>query len=242
MKVLLLAGSAEARRLSHELAARPGTEVVVSLVGLTARIADHAGTVRTGGFGGVEGLVGVLRDQRVDVVIDATHPFAATMSHNAAAACARCDVPRLRLVRPPWSPTVADRWTDVVDLEEAAQAVRTSGAGRVLLTTGRLELVPFAGMEDVSFVLRSIEPPAGLPLASTEVVTGRGPFTLDEEVALLTSRRIDLVVSKNSGGDPAKLVAARQLGVPVIMVRRPPAVPGPLVATPDEAMDWIATR
>lgn len=242
MKVLLLAGTAEARRLSHELAVRPGTEVIVSLAGLTATVADHAGTVRTGGFGGVDGLARVLRDERVDVLIDASHPFAATMSRNAAAACARCNVPRLRLVRPPWSPTAADRWTDVVDLEEAAQAVRASGARRVLLTTGRLELVPFAGMEDVSFVLRSIEPPTGLPLASTEVVTGRGPFTLDDEVALLTSRRIDLVVSKNSGGDPAKLVAARQLGVPVIMVRRPPAVPGPHVATADEAMAWIATR
>lgn len=239
MKVLLLAGTTEARQLSHELDARPGTEVVVSLAGLTSSTADHGGTVRTGGFGGVDGLARQLVDERFDVVVDATHPFAATMQRNAAAACAQCRIPRLRLARPPWLPTAADRWTDVVDLEAAARAVQESGASRVLLTTGRLELEPFADLDEVSFVVRSIEPPADPPLASVEVVQARGPFTLADELALMTSRDIELLVTKNAGGDDAKLGAARQLGVPVVVVRRPPAVPGPCAQTVDEAMIWL---
>lgn len=242
MKVLLLAGTAEARRLSHELAARPDTEVVVSLAGLTTQAADHAGTVRVGGFGGVDGLAAFLRDAAFDVVVDATHPFATTMPRNAAAACERSRIARLRVVRPPWVPAAGDRWIDVADLDAAARAVRRSGASRVLLTTGRMELEPFAGLDDVALVLRSIEPPAGLPPASVEVVTGRGPFTVDDELALLRTHRIDLVVSKNSGGDSAKLVAARQLDVPVVMIRRPPGVPGPHAATLDDARAWITAR
>lgn len=242
MKVLLLAGTAEARRLSHELAARPGTEVVVSLAGLTARANVHGGTVRVGGFGGVDGLTAFLRQAAFDVVVDATHPFAATMPLHATIACERSSIARLRFVRPPWVAAGDDRWTDVADLDAAARAVRWSGASRVLLTTGRMELEPFVGLDDVAFVLRSIELPARLPLASVVWVTGRGPFTVDDELALLRKHRIDLVVSKNSGGDPAKLLAARHLDVPVVMIRRPSVVPGPHATTLAGAHAWIAAR
>lgn len=242
VKVLLLAGTAEARQLSHELAARDGTEVVVSLAGLTSNAGDHGGVVRTGGFGGVDGLAQVLLEGAYDVVVDATHPFAQVMPQNAASACERCGTPRLRLVRPPWVRHAGDRWIDVDDLDAAARAVRASGAARVLLTTGRMELEPFAGFDGVTFLVRSIERPARLPLVSAEVVTGRGPFSTEEELALLTSHRIDLVVSKNAGGNDAKLVAARQLDVPVVMVRRPPTVPGPHAATLEDVHAWIARR
>lgn len=240
MKVLVLAGTAEARRLSQRLGERPDVEVVVSLAGLTSTAADHGGTVRTGGFGGADGLARFLRGGAFDAVVDATHPFAATMPGNAAAACERCSIPRLRLVRAPWRPGVGDRWIDVADLGAAAEAVRQSGATRVLLTTGRMELVPFARLRDVSFVVRSIEPPAHLPLPSAEVVRARGPFTVGDEVDLLTARSIDLVVTKNAGGHDAKLVAARRLGLPVVVVRRPPTVPGPSVETVDEALVWLS--
>lgn len=240
MKVLVLAGTTEARQLSQQLGARPGTDVVVSLAGLTSGTADHGAVVRAGGFGGVDGLARFLREERIDVVVDATHPFAATMPASAAAACAQHGIPRLRLVRPPWRPARGDRWTDVADLAGAARAVRSAGAARVLLTTGRMELEPFAGLDGVAFVLRSIEPPDELALPSAEVVRARGPFTVADELALMTSRRIDLVVTKNAGGDDAKLVAARQLGLPVVVVRRPPTVPGPCVGTVADALAWLS--
>lgn len=238
MKVLVLGGTAEARRLVRALAAWPEAEVTVSLAGHTTEVADHGTSLRTGGFGGAAGLTTYLRDQAVDVVVDATHPFAATMPLNALVACEQAGLPRLRLVRPPWTPGPRDRWTSVDDLPGAAEAVGRSGAGRVLLTTGRLELAPFADIAGVAFVLRTIEDPGPLPFPA-EVVLARGPFSVDDEVDLLTTAGIDLLVTKNAGGSDAKLVAARRLGVPAVVVRRPAPVPGSTVASTVDALAWL---
>lgn len=239
MKILVLAGTREARLLSRELAGRDGVAVVASLAGRTATVADHGVPVRVGGFGGVDGLETHLRDERVDVLVDATHPFAATMPHHAAAAARRRGTPRLRLVRPPWRPGAGDRWLEVTDLEAAARTLGRMGSARVLLTVGRLDLAAFRDLDGISFVVRTIEPPDPLPLTGAEVLRARGPFTVADERALLADRRIDVVVTRNAGGDDAKLEAARLLGRPVVMVRRPPPVGGPLVHTVADALAWL---
>jgi precorrin-6A/cobalt-precorrin-6A reductase len=238
VRVVVLGGTTEARALSRALDAWPDVQVTVSLAGHTTDVADHGGTLRSGGFGGVDGLVRHLRDERVDVVVDATHPFAATMPANAAAACQRTGTPRVRLVRPPWEPGPDDRWIDADDLAGAAHAVERSGARRVLLTTGRLEASAFSHVRGVSFVVRTIEPPGPLPFPA-EVLLARGPFTEEAEGDLLRATGAELLVTKNSGGSDAKLLAARRLGIPVVMVRRPAPVPGPRVTSPAGALSWL---
>lgn len=239
MKALILAGTAEARLLSHQLERIVGVEVVVSLAGRTSRPADHGGTVRVGGFGGADGLAAYLAAERIDALVDATHPFAATISAHAAEAADRCGVPRLQLVRPPWEPFPHDRWVDVGDVAGAASALRELGADRVLLTVGRTDLDAFTGMDDVHFVVRSIERPAAVPLADFALLQARGPFTVTQERDMLRRQGIDAVVSKNSGGEDAKLVAARELGVPVVMIRRPPPVPGVVAHDVPTAVDRL---
>jgi precorrin-6A/cobalt-precorrin-6A reductase len=163
------------------------------------------------------------------------------MRWNAAEAAATARTPRLRVERPAWEPVPGDRWVRVGDLADAAAAVRAGRHRRVLLTTGRTELAPFAACPGVWFVVRSIEPPDPLPLPDAEVVLDRGPFTVEGERALMNGHRIDAVVTKNSGGaaTAAKLTAARDLGLPVIVVERPPSPPGPLAPSVDEALAWI---
>jgi precorrin-6A/cobalt-precorrin-6A reductase len=243
VRVLLLAGTTEAATLATLLAARPGVEVVASLAGRTTSPAPLPCEVRTGGFGGPDGLEHALSAGRFDALVDATHPFARVMSRHAAAAAAATGVPRLRLVRPAWRPAAGDRWHDVDDLTAAAGALAALAARRVLLTTGRGELAPFASLQGVHFVVRSIERPDPLPLpaAATTVVLARGPFTEDGELALLRGHRIDTIVARNSGGEAtaAKLAAARTLGTRVVMVRRPAPPPGPLAATPEAALRWL---
>jgi precorrin-6A/cobalt-precorrin-6A reductase len=242
-RVLLLAGTTEAAALATLLADRPGIEVVASLAGRTTTPAPLPCEVRTGGFGGPDGLEHALSTGRFDALVDATHAFARLMPHHAAAAAAAAGVPRLRLVRPPWRSAAGDRWHDVDDLTAAAAALAPMGARRVFLTTGRLELAPFAAVPGVHFVVRSIEraDPMPLPAAASTVVLARGPFTVDDELALLRAHRIDTIVTRNSGGDAtsAKLTAARTLGTRVVMVRRPVPPPGPLAATPEAALRWL---
>ena len=240
VRVLVLGGTSEASALARALAAAPGVAVTTSFAGRTTAPTAPAGATRVGGFGGPEGLAAYLRAERVDVLVDATHPFAAHMRWHAAAAAAEVGVPRLRVERPPWAPVAGDRWTGVADLETAAEAVRTAGYARVFLSTGRTELAPFARC-DAWFLVRSVEAPDDLPLARAEVVLARGPFELDDELALLRAHGIDAVVTKNSGADAtgAKLAAARTLGLPVVMVERPPSPDGPRAATADEALAWV---
>ena len=243
-RLLLLGGTREAVELARTIAGAPGVETTYSLAGRTRRPTPVPAAVRTGGFGGPDGLAAYLHDESIDLVVDATHPYAATMSAHAAVACERESVPRLVLHRPPWTPEPRDRWVEVSDTESAARALAGLGR-RALLTVGSRGLGPFAAVPGITFIVRAVEPPAvTLDPARFEVVLARGPFDVDSERRLLESRAIDVVVSKNSGGAAAraKLVAARQLGLPVVMIARPPATPGNRVESVAAAAEWIAAH
>jgi precorrin-6A/cobalt-precorrin-6A reductase len=241
LRVLLLGGTSESSALARALAARDGVEVTTSFAGRTSSPVAPAGLTRVGGFGGADGLADHLRSAQVDVLIDATHPFAARMRWHAAEAAVAAAVPRLRVERPPWRPVPGDRWVSVGDLDAAAATVCEGDYRRVFLSTGRTELAPFAGCTGVWFLVRSVEPPDPLPLRDAHVVLDRGPFDLDGELALLSEHRVDAVVTKNSGAaaTAAKLAAARELRLPVVIVERPPSPAGPEARTVDEALAWF---
>jgi len=239
-RVLILGGITEAAALTRALATRPDLEVTTSLAGRTRAPAALPGRVRTGGFGGAAGLAAYLVAEGIDALIDATHPFATRISANAVEACRLRPTPRLALVRPPWEPQPGDRWTCVPDLPTAAAAI-PSGA-RVLLATGRQDLGPFANRADAWFLIRSVEPPDGPLPPNHAVLTARGPFRVEDEAALLTTHRITVLVAKNSGGNDAKLEAARRLAIPVTLVSRPPPPPGDRAATVAEALAWLDAR
>ncbi|WP_437073609.1 cobalt-precorrin-6A reductase [Streptomyces sp. enrichment culture] len=233
--ILVLGGTTEARRLAADLAGRPGVSVTTSLAGRVARPGALDGDVRVGGFGGAEGLAEWVRAHHVDFVVDATHPFAEGITANAARAGALTGVPVVVLRRPGWRDGPGDRWHWAGSLTEAAGLLPGLGR-RVLLTTGRLGLAAFAHLDELEFVVRSVEPPEPPMPPHTEVLLARGPFTEADEVTLLRERRIDLLVTKDSGGEAtsAKLTAARRLGLPVVVVRRPP-LPRAVAAVPDLA-------
>ena len=243
-RVLLLGGTHEAVELARALAGRPEVETTYSLAGRTRRPASVPAPVRTGGFGGADGLEAHLREAGVGLVVDATHPYAETISANAALACDRAHVPRLVLHRSPWARGPGDRWIEVADTAGAARALPALGR-RVLLTVGSRDLAPFLPVPGIFFVVRSVGPPrAALDPARFEVLLARGPFGVDSERRLLRSRAIDVVVSKNSGGAAAraKLEAARALGLPVVMIARPPPPPGERVGSVTAARAWIEAR
>jgi precorrin-6A/cobalt-precorrin-6A reductase len=241
--VLILGGTAEGYELARAIADMPDVRVVSSLAGRTAAPRLPAGEVRIGGFGGADGLAAYLRAHDIAAVIDATHPFAATMGHNAAVGCQQAGVPLLRLERPAWRALPGDRWVEVDDWDSAVRVV-DQDAQRVLLAVGRQEIAPFAAVGDTWFLIRSVDAPDPMPpFRQVEVLLARGPFDVNGERELLTSRRIDTVVCKNSGGSgtDAKLVAARELGIRVVMKRRPPR---PAVAAVPSALDaaaWVQT-
>jgi precorrin-6A/cobalt-precorrin-6A reductase len=238
-KLLILGGTAEAVELARACAVRPGLVVTSSLAGRTRHPTLPPGDVRIGGFGGAEGLARFLLERGIDRVIDATHPFAARMSAHAEHACRAAGVPRLRLLRPSWVPVPGDRWIEVANFREAAQRLPELGR-RVFLTLGRRELRAFAQL-DLWFLVRTIETPGVLPLPPGRWLSGRGPFAIEDELALLRTHAIDVLVTKASGGGAtyAKLVAARRLDLPVLMVRRPPPPPGPVVGSVAAALAWL---
>jgi len=232
--ILVLGGTGEARELAAVLTAR-GEHVVSSLAGRLADPVLPDGEVRVGGFGGVPGLTAWLAEHRPAAVVDATHPFAAGITANAAAACA--GTPLLRLQRRGWVPGPGDDWRWVADLAEAAAVVR----GTAFLTTGRQGVGAFAGLPG-RVLVRCVDPPTEPLPAGATLVLARGPFTVADELALMREHAVDVVVSKDSGGHmtAAKLVAARELGLPVVLVRRPPLPPGvPVVGTVAEAVAWL---
>ncbi|MGY1728282.1 cobalt-precorrin-6A reductase [Geodermatophilus sp. SYSU D01062] len=237
-QVLVLGGTGEARRLAAALVDR-GVDVLSSLAGRVADPVLPEGGVRVGGFGGADGLADWLATHRPRAVVDATHPFAARITANAAAAARRRGVPLLRLQRPGWTPGPGDRWTYVDSLTDAAAAVRD--AGTVFLTTGRQGVGAFAALPG-RVLVRSVDPPDEPLPAGAVLLLARGPFTVEEEVALMREHGVDVVVTKDSGGHmtEAKLVAARRLGLPVVLVRRPPLPPGvDVVTTVEEAVEWL---
>jgi precorrin-6A/cobalt-precorrin-6A reductase len=240
-RILILGGTTEARRLAERLAERDGLAVTVSLAGRTAAPAAQAAPVRIGGFGGAEGLARYLTIERVDALIDATHPYAARMSRNAAAAAASTRVPLLALRRPPWPSRSGDRWTEVANTEAAVQVLGTQPR-RVFLALGRSEIGHFNRAPQHYYLVRSVEPvdpPLEVPHAT--YVTGRGPFTEADDRRLLATHAIDVVVAKNSGGAATygKIAAARALGLPVILLRRPALPEVPTVETIAEAVTWL---
>ncbi|TQC42809.1 cobalt-precorrin-6A reductase [Rhodococcus sp. WS4] len=240
-RILILGGTGEARSLAAVLAEVPGVETVSSLAGRVRDPRMPVGDVRVGGFGGVDGLADWLREHRADAIVDATHPFAAQITRNAADAADRCGVPVVVLRRPEWSPRPGDNWVGAADLAAAAELLPGLGT-RVFLTIGRQGVDSFAGLRALWFLVRAIDPPeVAMPPQST-LLLGRGPFAVADETALMREHRIDVLVTKNSGGaqTDAKLDAARELGVPVVMIRRPP--PPPATATVDDvagAVEWI---
>lgn len=238
--LLILGGTGDARALATELAADPTLVVTSSLAGRVANPRLPPGRVRIGGFGGTSGLTDWLRAHRVDALIDATHPFAGTISFHAARAAAATRVPLLALRRPGWQPRPADRWSSVASLDEAAALLPAIG-NRVFLTTGRSGLAAFAHLGRPWFLVRAVERPEPPHPPRMEVLLDRGPFTVPDERALLRRHRVEVVVCKDSGGraTAAKLTAARLAGLPVIMVRRPVAPDG-VSRVPDvaSALDW----
>lgn len=240
-RVLVLGGTAEARRLAAELVDE-GVDVLSSLAGRVADPVLPSGDVRIGGFGGAAGLAAWLQANPMRAVVDATHPFAATMTASAAAAATLTGIPLLRVQRPGWTPGPGDDWRWVDSVEEAAVAV--AGFGSVFLTTGRQSLRAFAGVT-ARCLVRSVDPPEPPLPERTAVVLARGPFTVGEEQALLREHDVDVVVTKDSGGaqTAAKLTAARALGIPVVVVRRPPVPDGvPVVAGVEEALSWVRAQ
>jgi precorrin-6A/cobalt-precorrin-6A reductase len=238
MRVLLLGGTAEGRALARRL--YPHVDIVSSLAGRVPDPALPVGPVRIGGFGGIDGLRRWLQDERIDAVVDATHPFAATMTAHAAEACRELAVPHLVLARPPWDPGGA---IVVASDTEAAETVAEQRFARIFLTTGRSGVKAFAD-SDAWFLIRAVtEPDADSLPRHHQLVLSRGPYRYDDEFALLREHRIDALVTKNSGGDMtrAKLDAAAALDIPVVMVARPP-LPAwvTAVGTVHEAADWVA--
>ncbi|MGV9643308.1 cobalt-precorrin-6A reductase [Streptomyces sp. NPDC003514] len=241
MHVLILGGTTEARRLAELLHGTPGLKLTNSLAGRVANPRLPPGETRVGGFGGAEGLAAWLSEQTVDVIVDATHPFAGKISFNAAQAAAATHVPLLALRRPGWVPVEGDRWYEVGSLEEAARALPALGR-RIFLTTGRMGLAAFADLDDLWFLVRSVDAPEPPHPARMEVLLDRGPFTLDGERELLRRHRIDVVVTKDSGGAATapKLTAAREARLPVVVVRRPPVPKGVTVfPDPEKAAQWV---
>lgn len=239
--LLILGGTGEGIALAEALQSMPDIHVISSLAGRVANPKLPAGDVRIGGFGGVPGLTDYLRDNHIAAAIDATHPFARRMGWNAAEAAGAAGIPLLRYERPAWTPQAGDNWTMVDDWAQATAILRRS-AKRVFLALGRQELAPFTELTDIAFVIRAVEPPdAAIKFIDAEIVLARGPFRLDDERALLQSRRIDCIVCKNSGGSAtdAKLQAARELGIPVVMQRRPQRPDIPRVATVAAALAWV---
>lgn len=224
-----------ARRLADA-----GVDAVYSYAGRTATPPAQPIPTRTGGFGGIEGLVAYLAAEAITHVIDATHPFAAQMGANAAAACASTGTPLLRLERPAWTAKPGDAWTHVPDVEAAAEALPEKRAV-VFLAIGRQRLEVFAQKPQHRYLLRLVDPPeAPLPLPDAEAIIARGPFDAAADRGLMQAHGVQIVVAKNAGGQgaEAKLAAARALGIPLILIDRPPRPAVETVATPEAALAW----
>lgn len=243
-RLLILGGTAEARTLAALAAARFGKrlEITVSLAGRTRTPAASAGTMRIGGFGGAAGLARYMKEQKIDLLVDATHPFAAAMSAHAVAAARAEGVTLLRLERPAWMPRRGEHWIAVPDAAAAATEAARLGR-RIFLSFGGRELAAFAGLRGTWFLVRRIDrAEQKLPLRRYALTLGRGPFSVGSEIALLRRHRIDVVVTKASGGTEtrAKLDAARALGLPVVMIARPGKDAALTVASPADAVRRIA--
>lgn len=243
MKVLLLGGTTEAAVLARLLAADPRFDATLSLAGRTKSPAASPLPTLVGGFGGAKGLLAYLLENKVDALVDATHPYAAQMTMHAVEAATDCDTALLALRRPAWEQQPGDRWQQVADAESAVEALGTDPK-RVFLSMGRLEIHSFARAPQHDYLIRSVDHPGDLPMPYVSVITAKGPFDPAAEAALLKQHRIEVLVSKNSGGSATygKIQAARDLGVPVIMLARPTLPWADSVTGPEAAMAWLAAH
>lgn len=231
-RILIIGGTGEARLLAERLTAA-GQRAVTSLAGITSRPAEYRGEVRVGGFGGADGLARYLREEGFDFLVDASHPFAARISANAHVAAEREGVTYVRLERPPWQPGEGDKWVTANDTADAVE--RLPAEAVALITIGRKDVAAFARRADVTVVVRMIEPPTVELPARWRILLARPPFTLAQELDLMRREAVSVVVSKNAGGPGrAKLDAARALGLPAIMIERPPKPAARVVATIEE--------
>jgi len=236
--VLILGGTAEARALAG-LLSEAGFDPVTSLAGVTQSPGERAGSMRSGGFGGAEGLSHYLVAERFDAMVDATHPFATLISNYAKEAAERLSLPLLRLERPAWVPEWGDQWVEVAN-DFAALSAIPPGA-RVLLTIGRKEVLPYLVRLDIAGIARMIEPVDMEVTGNWRILLARPPFGVEEELRLLSDNSISHLVTKNSGGEEtyAKLVAARMRGIAVIMIRRPRKPKVPTVADALSALAFL---
>jgi precorrin-6A/cobalt-precorrin-6A reductase len=242
MRVLILGGTGEARALAARLPEQPGIDAVLSFAGRTREPQAQPITTRTGGFGGIEGLCAYLQAERIARVIDATHPFAEQMSRHAAAACTRLGIPLLILTRERWRRQAGDTWIEVADLDAAVRALGDTPR-RVFLTIGRLGLAAFARAPQHFYLVRTIDPPADLAmLPQHRLILARPPFAADDEERLMREASVDALVTKNSGGPAtyAKMIAARRLQLPAIVINPPSRPNVPVVHDIESALRFLA--
>jgi precorrin-6A/cobalt-precorrin-6A reductase len=240
MRALILGGTGDANQLA-EAFVREKIDAIYSYAGRTQIPLSHALPTRTGGFGGVDGLADFIREAGITHVIDATHPFAAEMSRHAVDACAATDIPLLALERAPWIRTDGDNWIEVADVNAAVTALPEKPT-RVFLAIGRQHIAPFAAKPQHAYTLRFVDAPDGdLPLPGAKVIVSRGPFTLEGDRELMRIRGIESLVARNSGGAGAraKIDAARELGLPVIMIARPALPQRPRVENVEDVLVWL---
>jgi precorrin-6A/cobalt-precorrin-6A reductase len=240
-RILILGGTTEARLLAGRLAGRPDLAVTVSLAGRTAAIIDQKAPTRVGGFGGMTGLAAYLGEERIDALVDATHPFAEIISAHAIEAAKATETPLIALRRPAWPRVAGDDWRAVPTMAAAVEAIGQAPR-RVFMAVGRKEIAIVAGALQHFYLVRSVDPIEPAPdLPNAAFVVGRGPFTEAGDRALLSAHKIELIVSRNSGGEAgyAKIAAARALALPVIMVSRPLLPATDTVETVEAALAWL---
>ncbi|MEL6689648.1 MAG: cobalt-precorrin-6A reductase [Pseudomonadota bacterium] len=242
MKVLLLSGTREARRLAAWLE-QEKIEAIASFAGVTRSPELPQIETRLGGFGGEDAFRAFLLDQGITHILDATHPFAARMSHRSARVAAGMGIPYRQLLRPAWTPSDGDHWVSIAQEEQALDHIKPGS--RVFLATGRQTLDRFANLQESFLICRQIDPPERpFPFPNGEYLIGRPPFSVEDEEALFRKLRIDWLVVKNAGGEMSatKLTAARQLGLPVAMIERPPQPEGEKLQTVKEAQSWLLSQ
>jgi len=243
MKLLLLAGTSDARRIADDLVGLDGLEVTASLAGVTRRPLPFPCPVRIGGFGGEDGFKAYLKSNKIDAVVDATHPFAVQMSRTAAAVCQGCTIPHIQMLRGGWSPSAGDNWTSVPN--EAAVAAHVPEGATVFLATGRQTLDAFHNLQNRKLICRQIDPSdRPFPFANGIFLIGRPPFSVEQEKTLFRDLGVDWLVVKNSGAEASrtKLDAARALGIKVAMIDRPKQPDCIRVRRVAEAVAWVKSQ